>query len=402
MAATNPAKTLQDERSCPICLEYFKDPVVLDCDHNFCRACITQCWEGSQTLSCPQCRQTCPEKNLRPNRQLRNIVEAARGLRLQSAREAETEGLCEKHREPLKLFCKDDQIPICVVCDRSKEHRDHRVIPAEEAAEEFKEKIQAHLKTLREEREKLQECKVTREKRSQENLRKTQTERQKIVSEFQQLRQFLEEQERLLLAQLEKLEKEMGMFHTDNITTLSEEISHLSELISEVEGKCQKPTNEFLQVRLMKYNHVKLFLSRCEKGKFQRPKEISPGLEKELSDVSQKAVALIETVRTFEVTVTLDPDTAHPQLVLSEDGKRVRWGHTRDSPRGDIAGRWRWGVGNAGVWGWPESLCRGRERSATAPRRGSGLCGDGGISSGLSPPPRPSCPRAGFIHPWSV
>uniref|UniRef100_A0A8C8S0C0 Uncharacterized protein n=1 Tax=Pelusios castaneus TaxID=367368 RepID=A0A8C8S0C0_9SAUR len=84
MAATNPAKTLQDETSCPICLEYFKDPVVLDCDHNFCRACITQCWEGSQTLSCPQCRQTCPEKNLRPNRQLRTIVEAARGLRPRS------------------------------------------------------------------------------------------------------------------------------------------------------------------------------------------------------------------------------------------------------------------------------------------------------------------------------
>uniref|UniRef100_A0A8C8VPY3 RING-type domain-containing protein n=1 Tax=Pelusios castaneus TaxID=367368 RepID=A0A8C8VPY3_9SAUR len=76
MAATNPAKTLQGEMSCPICLEYFKDPVVLDCDHNFCRACITQYWEGSQTLSCPQCRQTCPEKNLRPNRHLRNIVEA--------------------------------------------------------------------------------------------------------------------------------------------------------------------------------------------------------------------------------------------------------------------------------------------------------------------------------------
>uniref|UniRef100_A0A8C8VKI6 Zinc finger protein RFP-like n=1 Tax=Pelusios castaneus TaxID=367368 RepID=A0A8C8VKI6_9SAUR len=250
MAATKPAKTLQDETTCPICLEYFKDPVVLDCDHNFCRACITQCWEGSQTLSCPQCRQTCPEKNLRPNRQLRNIVEAARGLRLQSEREAETEGLCEKHREPLKLFCKDDQIPICVVCDRSKEHRDHRVIPAEEVAEEFKEKIQAYLKTLTEEREKLRECKLSKEKRNQENLRKTQTERQKIVSEFQQLRQFLEEQERLLLAQLEKVEKEMVMFHTENITNLSEEISHLSELISEVEGKCQKPTNEFLQVRL--------------------------------------------------------------------------------------------------------------------------------------------------------
>uniref|UniRef100_A0A8C8S2G7 Uncharacterized protein n=1 Tax=Pelusios castaneus TaxID=367368 RepID=A0A8C8S2G7_9SAUR len=126
------------EMTCPICLEYFTDPVSLDCDHNFCRACITQCWEGCQTVSCPQCRQTYSQRNFKPNRQLRTIVEAVSRLRCRSEREAVTEGLCEKHREPLKLFCREDKIPICVVCDRSKEHRDHTVIPAEEAAEEFK------------------------------------------------------------------------------------------------------------------------------------------------------------------------------------------------------------------------------------------------------------------------
>ncbi|CAM4652559.1 unnamed protein product [Caretta caretta] len=71
------------------------------------------------------------------------------------------------------------------------------------------EKIQAHLKTLRKEREKLLGFKVTGEEKFQEYLVQTQTKRQKIVSEFQQLRQFLEEQERLLLAQLEKLDKEI-------------------------------------------------------------------------------------------------------------------------------------------------------------------------------------------------
>uniref|UniRef100_A0A8C8VKG3 RING-type domain-containing protein n=1 Tax=Pelusios castaneus TaxID=367368 RepID=A0A8C8VKG3_9SAUR len=117
--------------------DYFKDPVSLDCDHNFCRACITQCWEGSQTASCPECRMTIPKGNLKLNRQLANIVKAFRGG-LQSVREAQTQGLCKKHSEPVKLFCKEDEIPIWVVRDRSKKRRDHPVIPAEEVAEEFK------------------------------------------------------------------------------------------------------------------------------------------------------------------------------------------------------------------------------------------------------------------------
>ncbi|XP_029769856.1 tripartite motif-containing protein 10-like, partial [Terrapene carolina triunguis] len=123
--------------------------------------------------------------------------------------------------------------------------------------------------------------------------KQTKTERQKIVSEFQQLRQFLEEQERLLLAQLEKLDEEIVKIQNENVSQLSEQISHLSELISEMEGKCQKPTSEFLQ-------DIRSTLSRCEKGKFHQPEEISPELEERVSGFSQKMIVLLETLGKFK------------------------------------------------------------------------------------------------------
>lgn len=141
MAAPNPEKTLQDEATCSICLDYFQDPVmVIDCGHNFCRNCIAQCSERatSKVLHCPQCRKFFPWKNLHPNRHLWNIVELAKDFSKRRANETGNQKLCEKHLEPLKLFCEDDQTSICVVCDRSRAHKKHSVVPIEEAAQAYK------------------------------------------------------------------------------------------------------------------------------------------------------------------------------------------------------------------------------------------------------------------------
>ncbi|XP_029769756.1 zinc finger protein RFP-like, partial [Terrapene carolina triunguis] len=248
MAAANPAQLLLGEVTCSVCKDYFKDPVSLDCGHHFCQACITQCWEGLRTnFRCPECRETFSQRNFKPNRQLRNIVEAARKLTLERTNEPEVGTVCEKHKRALDVFCQEDQTPICLVCHLSRDHREHTVVPIEEAAEDYKDQIRSRLEILKKEREVILSFKLSGENKSQELLKQLETEKQKIVSEFQQLRQFLEEQERLRLAQLEELNKEIEKGRPEYVAKLSEEISSFSSLISEMEQKCQQPASEFLQ-----------------------------------------------------------------------------------------------------------------------------------------------------------
>nr|XP_016846333.1 PREDICTED: zinc finger protein RFP-like [Anolis carolinensis] len=153
MASGDSTNKLCEELSCPICLEYYKEPVmIISCGHNFCQSCLDQCWEEKEA-SCPQCREKVQERDIRPNRQLANLVEIAKELGRQKAEEKGR--VCQRDQEPLKLFCKDHETPICVVCDRSKEHKKHKVIPLDEASKEYKDQIGNLLETLKKEREKI-------------------------------------------------------------------------------------------------------------------------------------------------------------------------------------------------------------------------------------------------------
>ncbi|XP_039373623.1 zinc finger protein RFP-like isoform X2 [Mauremys reevesii] len=341
-ASVNPLKSLRDEATCSICLSFYKDPVFLDCGHSFCRACITQCWEGSDTAtSCPQCRETFPQGTIKPNRQLGNFVEIAKQLSVPAA----AGGLCHVHQEPFKLFCNQDQVLICVICRESQAHRAHLVVPTEEAAQAYKGKIEA--------------------------------ERQKIVSEFEQLRQFLEEQERLLLARLEELDKEIVKLQDENVTKLSEEISRLSDLISEIEEKCQQPTRQFLQ-------DIRSTWSRCEKLKFEKPVAVPEDLRERVGVSSQRNVCLQETLKKFKETLpyqlsfliskaekdvqaTLDPDLANRCSIISTDESVIyKYQHTKSlekqnrfypaacvlGSKGFTSGRcyWEVEVGNKHLW----------------------------------------------------
>ncbi|NXB70934.1 TRI27 protein, partial [Donacobius atricapilla] len=309
MAGPSPAEQLRAGASCPVCLELFQDPVSIACGHSFCRGCIERCWESSRgSFSCPRCRNVSPERSLRPNRELGHVADIARGLL-----PAGPGTLCGRHRQPLGLFCREERALLCPACSRL--HRRHRLVPAEEAAREYQEQIQSCLQALKEEREKYLESRKSGTRRSL-HLDKTRSEGQRMVREFQELQQFLEQQERLLLVQLGDLDRAIGRAQDEALAKVSEELSQLDTLIWEMEGKFQQPPSHFLQMM-----------------KFQPPAEISSDLERSLEDFAQRNILVRGTLRRCQgaerdwegpADVTLDPSTAHRHLQLSEDGKEAR------------------------------------------------------------------------------
>ncbi|XP_069075419.1 E3 ubiquitin-protein ligase TRIM39-like [Pleurodeles waltl] len=322
MAAADPRADLLQEVTCSICRELFTDPVTLDCGHSFCLSCLTR-FKASEDLekSCPECRERMDlEKELKPSKRLGNMVEMVTRLDI-APRGPATECLCEEHGERLLLFCETDGGLLCLVCRESRAHREHRVTPTKEAEQEYKKKLQDLLCPLRKEIGHMLESKLKEEEQYNTVRNKVRAEKQKIESEIEQLRQLLRDKEQTLYRELEELEKKITMVENANISKLSNQITSLNVLIADLEKKCKEPALDLLK-------DVRSALDRCKKVKFQGPRSEMKKTRKEEVMITLKPK---EEMKKYKVMVTLDPDTAHPQLLLSEGGRRVRRTYTAET-----------------------------------------------------------------------
>ncbi|KAM7036808.1 E3 ubiquitin-protein ligase TRIM7-like [Passerculus sandwichensis] len=348
--------------TCSVCLDVFEQPVVTACGHSFCGQCLAAVLgDPPRPAACPQCRAPLEPGSQFPNHSVGDLAEEVRFLEEVAARPR-----CPQHGEALALFCDSCAALLCAPCRDGPEHRGHRVRPAEEAARELQKKLQRERRFLKEQKKKLKRIGDRKSKDLQVTVR---SELQRVAESFEELQWCLEEQKETLLAQLEQMSHDLDSKSEEYTHRVLERQSLLDTVIAQIREKEEQPAVEFLK-------DVGTILTSCEAAKAPISDPVSPELQRSIQN-SQQLMDMVDQFRVnlrseidwgIREQVTLDPDTAHPRLILSKKRKMLQFRNEEqnipDNPKrfkfsrcvlgsqGFTSGRhyWEVEVGEKGSW----------------------------------------------------
>nr|XP_046208331.1 tripartite motif-containing protein 16-like isoform X2 [Oncorhynchus gorbuscha] len=416
----------QDQFCCSVCLDLLKEPITIPCGHSYCRSCIEGCWDQDvlKGYSCPQCRQTfTPRPTLRKNNMLAEVVEKLRKTGLQAAPPpalcyaepvdvacdictgtrkqkalmsclaclasyCEThlqshyespafkkhklvkataqlqEKICSHHDKLLEVYCRTDQQCICYLCTMD-EHKGHDTVSA--SAERTEKQRQLGM--------------------SQQKVQQRFQEREKELKELQQAVESLKLSAQAAVEDSEKI-------FTELIRSIERRCSEVKELIraqekaqvNQAEGLLEQVEQEIAELRkrsteLEQLSHTEdhihflQYFGDVSKTVSELREKLEDFLKGEWTKIST-TVNIVEVVLPpepktreqllqYSCQLTLDPDTAHTRLSLSEGNRKVTYtGQVQPYPghpdrftndlmvlcREGLSGRCYWEVEWSGRW----------------------------------------------------
>uniref|UniRef100_A0A3B4GT75 RING-type domain-containing protein n=1 Tax=Pundamilia nyererei TaxID=303518 RepID=A0A3B4GT75_9CICH len=186
-ASPGDSMAARSDLCCPVCLDIFKEPVLLPCSHSFCKDCLDSWWRENPTHDCPVCQKQSTMHDPPCNLALKNLCETF----IEERNQITPEDLCSLHSEKLSLFCLDHQELVC------------------------------------------------------ETVEARRTER-KIREQFKKLHQFLAEEEEARLTVLWEEEEQKSWMMKEKMEALSREITALSDTIRATEEELRAEDVSFL------------------------------------------------------------------------------------------------------------------------------------------------------------
>ncbi|XP_049620922.1 E3 ubiquitin-protein ligase TRIM38-like isoform X1 [Suncus etruscus] len=327
MTTSTVTKRLREEATCSKCQQLMTDPMIIDCGHSFCHECLINIMDQHKKIVmgkrdemiyfCEFCNTAFKEQSIRPNKKLKTIIE--------TIKEINSEKLCEEHGEMLHFFCEDDDELICLYCERKPQHRGHTTVLVEDVCQEYKEKLQKAVTKLRENDLKCKTVKLSIQMQRKKWKEMVSLQTQKIHSDFNDLHRFLNIEINHYLWSLMEEDRKTQRILQENEDMIEKQSKKLQTQILELEKKCQDSIQNLMQ-------DVKQTLSRNSAVKLEFPKAVSLDLHTKCN-ASELFFYVRKVLKRYQVSVTLDPETAHNNLFVSEDGKKVTGGYAQKKPQ---------------------------------------------------------------------
>lgn len=253
------------------------------------------------------------------------------------------ERLCVQHKRPLELYCKFDRVCLCSLCSVLG-HSGHSIVSLEDECEARRPELQHAVvkvqETIKEIGQKRQRIKLMK-RHSQEDAER---EIASGVRVFTALIQTAEKGMNELIEQVEKKQKTMDKEADIYINELEGELTTLQKRSAELEHVSK--TKDYLQILQniplltkvpppRRWMEVQVDTPPHSGSTLKAVDELDKTLDKTLDRERKLLVTTdrLRTVQQYAVDLVLHPDTAHPWLLLSDDGKQVRSGEVkRDLP----------------------------------------------------------------------
>ena len=286
---------LEEEITCPVCQEHFRDPKILPCLHYYCKECVRQLARRAGTnnpFACPECRrETILPQNDPDQLPTAFFVNRMKAVRTNMEKaQGKLEAVCEMcSGAKAEAFCRQCTEFICNGCVKShskmKVFEGHKIVTLQELKEGgakdtrtsmCKDDYEQYKKTLKETLAPLAKIQtnISAATREVEKVEREVSEQHKVVEDtvkqsFKQLHEILHEREKQLLDRASEFkqqklddlgaQKKGFALATSEIQGLVEFVEHSIESTTDEEFmSLQQHIREQIQEQCAKYEHINL------------------------------------------------------------------------------------------------------------------------------------------------